>query len=208
MTVKSEPKKRGRKAKKTTDNSTPTAPKKRGRKPKGGKIIENTKITIVEPPQKPNVIVHLKCNSKDINLSLDHEFIQNNNNNNGGIQSYNFDSNKNNDLQYQLIKNNETKSIKEDISISDVSDDENNSFNYKMLNLLKNYNTILKIITFQIKNLHVFGVLMILITFYYIPKYEINGNYNVYGCFVVQMCNAHLMEENIDDSSKFEDITY
>ena len=134
MTVKSEPKKRGRKAKKTTDNSTPTAPKKRGRKPKGGKIIENTKITIVEPPQKPNVIVHLKCNSKDINLSLDHEFIQNNNNNNGGIQSYNFDSNKNNDLQYQLIKNNETKSIKEDISISDVSDDENNSFNYKMLN--------------------------------------------------------------------------
>ena len=75
MTVKSEPKKRGRKAKKTTDNSTPTAPKK-GRKPKGGKIIENTKITIVEPPQKPNVIVHLKCNSKDINLSLDHEFIQ------------------------------------------------------------------------------------------------------------------------------------
>ena len=82
MTVKSEPKKRGRKAKKTTDNTTPSVPKKRGRKPKGGKIIENTKITVTEPPQKPNVILHLKCNSKDINVSLDHEFIQNNNNNN------------------------------------------------------------------------------------------------------------------------------
>jgi hypothetical protein len=47
MTVKSEPKKRGRKAKKPT-NTTPSVPKKRGRKPKGGKIIENTKITITE----------------------------------------------------------------------------------------------------------------------------------------------------------------
>ena len=86
----SAPKKRGRKAKvksevdetKTVEQKTP---KKRGRKPKGGKIIENTKITVTEPPQKPNVILHLKCNSKDIDISLDHQFIQNNNNNNGGI---------------------------------------------------------------------------------------------------------------------------
>ena len=106
---KSEPKKRGRKAKNATEKST--TPKKRGRKPKGGKIIENTKIQVSEPLQKPNVILHLKCNSKDINVSLDHEFIQNNNNNNGGIQSYNFDSNKNNDLQFQVIKNTETKAL-------------------------------------------------------------------------------------------------
>ena len=92
MTVKSEPKKkRGRKAKKTADNSTPSVPKKRGRKPKGGKIIENTKIVVQEPPQKPNVIVHLHCTSKDINVSLEHEFIQNNSNSDG-IKSYNFES--------------------------------------------------------------------------------------------------------------------
>ena len=89
MTVKSQPKKRGRKAKKSADNSTPSVPKKRGRKPKGGKIIENTKITVTEEPQKPNVILHLKCNSKDINVSLDHEFIQNNNNNNDTMYSDN-----------------------------------------------------------------------------------------------------------------------
>jgi len=206
MTVKSEPKKRGRKAKKPT-NTTPSVPKKRGRKPKGGKIIENTKITITEPPQKPNVILHLKCNSKDINVSLDHEFIQNNTNNNGGIQSYNFDSNKNNDLQFQVIKNPETKTVIDDTSISDVSDDENSSFNYKLLNQK------LKELQYNLKNnnisdkksacfwcTHDFDNLPI-----YIPKYEINNNYNVYGCFCSPECaTAYLMQENIDDSSKFE----
>ena len=208
MTVKSEPKKRGRKAKKTTESTTPSVPKKRGRKPKGGKIIENTKVVVTEPPQKPNVILHLKCNSKDINVSLDHEFIQNNTNNNGGIQSYNFDStNKNNDLQYQIIKNPENKSIKEDNSISDVSDDDNSNFNYKLLNQklkelqynLKNNNISDKKsacfwCTYEFDNLPI-----------YIPKYEINNNYNVYGCFCSPECaTAYLMQENIDDSSKFE----
>jgi len=208
MTVKSEPKKRGRKAKKTTDNTTPSVPKKRGRKPKGGKIIENTKITVTEPPQKPNVILHLKCNSKDINVSLDHEFIQNNTNNNGGIQSYNFESNnKTNDLQYQVIKNPDTKSVKDDISISDVSEDENSTFNHKLLNQK------LKELQYNLKNnnisdkksacfwcTHDFDNLPI-----YIPKYEINNNYNVYGCFCSPECaTAYLMQENIDDSSKFE----
>ena len=207
MTVKSEPKKRGRKAKKTTDNSTPTVPKKRGRKPKGGKIIENTKITVTEEPQKPNVILHLKCNSKDINVSLDHEFIQNNNNNNGGILSYNFDSNnKNNDLQYQVIKNPENKTVTDDISVSDVSDDDS-TINNKQLNQK------LKELQYNLKNnnisdkksacfwcTHDFDNLPI-----YIPKYEINGNYNVYGCFCSPECaTAYLMEENIDNSSKFE----
>ena len=57
---KSEPKKRGRKAKTATEKST--TPKKRGRKPKGGKIVENTKITSPTTEVKPNVILHLKCN--------------------------------------------------------------------------------------------------------------------------------------------------
>ena len=207
MTVKSsEPKKRGRKAKKTNDNTPPTVPKKRGRKPKGGKIIENTKITVVEPTQKPNVILHLKCNSSDINVSLDHDIL-NNTTNNGGIQSYNFDSNKNNDLQFQVIKNPESKSVKDDISVSDISDDENSSFNYKLLNQklkelqynLKNNNISDKKsacfwCTYEFDNLPI-----------YIPKYEINNNYNVYGCFCSPECaTAYLMEENIDDSSKFE----
>jgi len=39
----------------------------------------------------------------------------------------------------------------------------------------------------------------------YIPKYFIKESYNVYGCFCSPECAvAHLMEENIDHSSKFE----
>ena len=51
------PKKRGRKAKTSTNKSV--APKKRGRKPKGGKIIENSKIATPQPEIKPNVICTL-----------------------------------------------------------------------------------------------------------------------------------------------------
>ena len=60
------PKKRGRKPKAITQD-TPKIPKKRGRKPKGGKII--TKINEVVKPdntQPPNIILQLKCNSKDL----------------------------------------------------------------------------------------------------------------------------------------------
>ena len=39
----------------------------------------------------------------------------------------------------------------------------------------------------------------------YIPKHFINGTYNVYGCFCSPECGvAHLMNENIDSSTKFE----
>jgi hypothetical protein len=42
-------------------------PKKRGRKPKGGKIIVNDSKPIESNVVKQNVILHLKCNLKDIN---------------------------------------------------------------------------------------------------------------------------------------------
>jgi len=64
------PKKRGRKPKKT--KTTPVdepkkVHKKRGRKPKGGKIIKkiNEKINPDEL-KKPNIILQLKCSSKDL----------------------------------------------------------------------------------------------------------------------------------------------
>jgi len=39
----------------------------------------------------------------------------------------------------------------------------------------------------------------------YIPKYFLNESYHVYGCFCSPECSvAHLMEENIDSSTKFE----
>ena len=60
------PKKRGRKPKKKSDIPKPP-PKKRGRKPKGGKIIKkNQKKNVVTPKTRPNIILHLKCNSKQL----------------------------------------------------------------------------------------------------------------------------------------------
>ena len=39
----------------------------------------------------------------------------------------------------------------------------------------------------------------------YIPKFQIKDSYHVYGCFCSPECStAHLMEENIDSSTKFE----
>jgi hypothetical protein len=40
--------------------------KKRGRKPKGGKLIETTDLNVKEVPVIQNIILHLKCSSKDI----------------------------------------------------------------------------------------------------------------------------------------------
>ena len=40
--------------------------KKRGRKPKGGKLIEPKDTHVCEPPLVQNIILHLKCSSKDI----------------------------------------------------------------------------------------------------------------------------------------------
>ena len=39
----------------------------------------------------------------------------------------------------------------------------------------------------------------------YIPKFKINKNYSVYGCFCSPQCaTAYLMNENVDTSVKFE----
>lgn len=215
------PKKRGRKAKTTIDtSSSPPAPKKRGRKPKGGKIVENVKIKDNEKEVKTNVILHLKCNSNDIKEnSLD----------NSNIVSYNFDNNKNSDLSYEIINKfssenetelNSTNSTsvlsmsKENLTIP-ISE-KNNLENNKLKEENKEEKKIFeKLKDLQI-NLHNNNIsdkksACFWCTYefdnppIYIPKNEINGNYNVYGCFCSPECaTAHLMNENINTSIKFE----
>ena len=66
-------KKRGRKPKNKPpeeENKEPKVPKKRGRKPKGGKIIVNQPLKNDNNFVKTNVILHLKCNLKDIPSSV------------------------------------------------------------------------------------------------------------------------------------------
>jgi hypothetical protein len=56
------------------DNADPTAPpvvvhKKRGRKPRGGKIIQENLVLNNNVPELPNVILHLKCVTSDLNAN-------------------------------------------------------------------------------------------------------------------------------------------
>jgi len=55
-------------------NADPSAPppvvhKKRGRKPRGGKIIQETLLHNNNVPELPNIILHLKCLTSDLNTS-------------------------------------------------------------------------------------------------------------------------------------------
>jgi len=77
------------------DNSTIPC-KKRGRKPKGGKIIQQQFISLNNNDATSNVILHLKCSLKDLNI----------NSLNNDVESYNF-STTNTDLSYEIIENND-----------------------------------------------------------------------------------------------------
>ena len=53
--------------KKEKKSTKPKVHKKRGRKPKGGKIIaKKKKVMATKKPDKPNIILHLKCSSSDL----------------------------------------------------------------------------------------------------------------------------------------------
>jgi hypothetical protein len=176
--------------------------KKRGRKPKGGKIIPQFALNIPQKEDKPNVILHLKCSMKDLQLNMP---------NNTFMESYNFSGNKN-DLNYELIKNENINIINDKNSTLDSDcDDFDEEFVGKDFN--KEIHKKLK----QLEhNLHINNVNNKRSACFwdtcefdnppiYIPKHFINGTYNVYGCFCSPECGvAHLMNENIDSSTKFE----
>uniref|UniRef100_A0A6C0D7X1 MYM-type domain-containing protein n=1 Tax=viral metagenome TaxID=1070528 RepID=A0A6C0D7X1_9ZZZZ len=74
-------------------------PKKRGRKPKGGKIIQQILPVVEQKESKPNIILHLKCNLKDLNTTGDY----NSNFTCSNIDSYHFSNS--NELSYEIISN-------------------------------------------------------------------------------------------------------
>lgn len=177
-----------------------TVLKKRGRKPKGGKIIIQFASNIPEKEDKQNVILHLKCSMKDL---------QTNTQNNTFMESYNFSGSKN-DLNYELIKS-------ENIVPTSVSTLDSDCDDYDEECVSKDFNKeIYKKLKQLEHNLHINNVNNKRSACFwdtcefdnppiYIPKHFINGTYNVYGCFCSPECGvAHLMNENIDSSTKFE----
>jgi hypothetical protein len=194
--------------------SNKPATKKRGRKPKGGKIIQqiiplnNTKET------KPNVILHLKCYLKDLkstNLfgsNLEGYSFSHPNNlyfdniNNENEQFNDIVNSSNRVCEYEGSGDTDTTDF--DIDTTKNKDKENDIRDiWKKLKILEH-------------NLHINNIENKKSACFwdtcefdnppvYIPKHFINDTYQVYGCFCSPECAvAHLMEENIDSSIKFE----
>jgi hypothetical protein len=183
----------------TNDAINDAPKKKRGRKAKGGKLVqEPTPINLIKE-SKPNVILHLKCSLKDL---IGNGVM------NADIENFAFSSNKN-ELSYEIVNNPHLQEILEDDNDSDntKSDQEFKGTDkkeiWRKLKLLEH-------------NLHLnnigdkkSGCFWCTCEFdnppVYIPKHHMNDSYHVYGCFCSPECaTAHLMEEHIDGSVKFE----
>ena len=194
---------------KTKSDDTPKVPKKRGRKPKGGKII--TTITPAENVivPEPNIILHLKCGMSDLK---DTEFFSNrclkyDPSNISKIDSYQFDA-KNENLNFEVINTKKNQVIstsssksKEETKTETVSTNE--IINQKLKTLAVNLHTnnisdkksACFACTCDFDNPPI-----------YIPKYELNGSYHVYGCFCSPECACYYLfnQSNIDESTRFE----
>jgi len=200
--------------------------KKRGRKPKGGKIIQQIISHNNNKDVKPNVILHLKCSIKDlykhtssfsqtasnaplfvsyneysydticsletnVNSHMSNKHNQTNNNT---------DNNDQNTLDEQYMYDDDCLTENEDVCKYNSHDTKDT---YKKLKILQH-------------NLHTNNIndkksacFWCTCDFdnppIYIPKHFIKDTYEVYGCFCTPECaTAHLMEENIDSSDKFE----
>ena len=177
--------------------------KKRGRKPKGGKIIQQVIQTTNNTDIKPNIILHLKCSLKDLQM----------NTTNPEIQFYNFENKNNlNNLSYDIIEPNKPKqnaNYKEVVTIiknKEIYDDEYEKDDLKETwKKLKQLEQKLHTNTCDKKSACFWCTYDFDNPPVYIPKHFIKNSYQVYGCFCSPECaTAYLMNENIDSSCKFE----
>jgi hypothetical protein len=193
----------------TNDENTIVKPagKKRGRKPKGGKIIQQTLPPVEQKETKPNIILHLKCSLKDLQMTGDY----NSNFVSANIESFTFAGQKN-DCYYEIINKPEENKIINAIDFSvnttAINHEEDNS-NCETKEIWRK----LKILE---HNLHINNISDKKSACFwcsydfdnppiYIPKFYIKDTYHVYGCFCSPECaTSYLMEENIDSSTKFE----
>jgi hypothetical protein len=189
----------------TSTEPEPHVTKKRGRKPKGGKIIQQNILNDSHKEIKSNIILHLKCSLKDIELDY-----------NKDIESFNFNSSKN-ELTYQIINpimastnqnkicsfnefsQPQTQTQQHQLEKSDLKDKE-------IWRKLKNLEHNLHINNLSDKKSACFWCSYDFDSNpIYIPKHVVKESYNVYGCFCSPECaTAYLMEENLDSSTKFE----
>ena len=165
----------------------------------------------------------LSTNIESFNFSskndLNYEIIgsnQNNNITNNANQSNNYSSNyncanlNNNNYSNNNNNNNNNNNINDDTDIDMYEED------YYSKNKENDIRDVWKKLKVLEHNLHINNIsnkksACFWCTYdfdnppIYIPKHFIKDSYHVYGCFCTPECaTAHLMEENIDSSSKFE----
>lgn len=205
--------------------------KKRGRKPKGGKLISRNADDTNKPTPVVNVILHLKCSSKDLdtytttmnkmvtdplnyNPDIPPEIMTYNNETQNSYSTYQ-DPDKKNLLDYAYSEPITTRKdttnaqycSKCSVSVEEKTPDEIDDVNIKDLNQkLKRLKINLYKNAMNDKKSACFWC-----TYdfdnetCYIPKYEMDGQLYGYGSFCRPECAvAYLMKENIDDSTKFE----
>ena len=167
----------------TKEKTETKVPKKRGRKPKGGKVIEKPENPTDVIVPEPNIILHLKCGTKDLKTK---------NIGKASVDTFQFE--KTPDLQYQLINNKNKKTSDEG--------EEQKSVWKKLTELASNLHTnnisdkrsACFWCTCDFDNPPI-----------YIPKYELNDTYHCYGCFCSPECAvSHLFNEHIDISTRME----
>ena len=165
----------------------PKVYKKRGRKPKGGKIISKKNLKInTKTKDVPNIILHLKCSSKDLNEN----FLVDNSSFNP-VSTFSLLNYKNIDnkivepdttSEEPEIPNkdiwNKLKRLEKNLHFNDVSDKKSNCF----------------WCTYSFDNPPI-----------YIPRQERKKIIEVYGCFCSPECAcAYLSNEHIDSSTFWE----
>jgi hypothetical protein len=187
--------------------------KKRGRKPKGGKIVQQKIINQQDKPNKPNIMLHLKCSINDLT----------GNNVENCIDSFTFANNKT-ELAYEIVndekniiidhlKNQPVKTLHTTYSCEIEHESFEDDCNKTKSNDSRSLWNKLKELQHNLHNNNVndrkSACFWCTCDFdnpsIYIPKHYVEESYHVYGCFCSPECaTAYLMEENIDDSSKFE----
>ena len=193
-------------------NTEKSQPKKRGRKPKGGKIV----VPVTQPTEventKVNVIMHLKCSLKDLQTSFTNEMEPYNSQMGSAFGSVNQDLDMTANLTSNIAPINNNFNLHQDITNSTTaiepieettSEESNKKEIWKKIKQLEqqlhhNYTNETSSACFwctcPFDNPPI-----------YIPKFYLKETYHVYGCFCSPECaTAHLMQENIDSSIKFE----
>lgn len=152
--------------------------KKRGRKPQGGKLIKKAKVQEAQEEVRASVILHLKCFLKDLDTEIMEDHCS--------IQPYTEDPMTTcykslHEVEAPFTGKNLHTKIKElehNLHTNNMNDKKAGCFHC----------------TCTFEN-----------TPYYIPKGNMNGTYQVYGCFCMPECAAaFLFKETLDTTVKFD----